>query len=80
MDIPFDVLKDRGFDWRNVPVFESVEELMAMEQLNGFTESDRQSFLRRVLGTQFDEQTVRTFKDTQRRLLDERQLYRNKMR
>jgi len=80
MDIPFDALKDRGFDWRNVPVFESVEELMAMEQLNGFTESDRQSFLRRVLGTQFDEQTVRTFKDTQRRLLDERQIYRNKMR
>lgn len=80
MDIPFSTLVRRGFDWRNVPVFASMDEFVAMDSLTGFSEEQRQTFYRRVLGPQANEETIRAFNNAQLLLLDERELYRNKLR
>ena len=83
LNIPFSAIKAKTngvFDWTNIPVFESVEELMAFDRGEGFGAEDKQALFLQVLGPQADEKTRRSFMDAQRILMDERNIYRNRIR
>ena len=83
LNIPFSAIKAKAngvFDWTNIPVFESVEELMAFDRGEGFSEGEKQALFTQVLGSQADEKTRRSFMDAQRILMDERNIYRNRIR
>lgn len=80
MDIPFTALKGKGFDWANVPVFDSFDEFTALRDGAGYTPEQKDLFYKRVIGTQYNQESIAAFESVQLRLLNEREAYRRTLR